>query len=61
VRPGITGLAQVNGCRGGMQVAEDLKKRLSFDLAYVDNYSFVLDAKIMIATCFGLLRPKNAY
>jgi lipopolysaccharide/colanic/teichoic acid biosynthesis glycosyltransferase len=61
VRPGITGLAQVNGWRGGMQVAEDLKKRLSFDLAYVDNYSLLLDAKIVIATCIALLRPKNAY
>ena len=61
VRPGITGLAQVNGWRGGMQVAEDLKKRLSFDLAYVDNYSLLLDAKIMMATCIALLRPNNAY
>lgn len=61
VRPGITGLAQVNGWRGGMQVAEDLQKRLSFDLAYVDNYSLLLDAKIVLATCVALLRPKNAY
>jgi lipopolysaccharide/colanic/teichoic acid biosynthesis glycosyltransferase len=45
----------------GMQVAEDLKKRLSFDLTYVDNYSLLLDAKIMLVTCIALLRPKNAY
>jgi exopolysaccharide biosynthesis polyprenyl glycosylphosphotransferase len=61
VRPGITGLAQVNGWRGGMQVAEDLRTRLAFDLAYVDNYSLLLDAKIVIATAFAMLRPKNAY
>ena len=61
VRPGITGLAQVNGWRGEMQVPEDLTNRLSFDLAYVDNYSLLLDAKIMLATCVALLRPKNAY
>jgi exopolysaccharide biosynthesis polyprenyl glycosylphosphotransferase len=61
VRPGITGLAQVNGRRGGMQVAEDLNKRLSFDLAYIDNYSLLLDAKIVLVTCFALLKPNNAY
>jgi lipopolysaccharide/colanic/teichoic acid biosynthesis glycosyltransferase len=61
VRPGITGLAQVNSWRGGMQVAEDLKKRLSFDLAYIDNYSLLLDAKIVFATVLALLRPQNAY
>jgi exopolysaccharide biosynthesis polyprenyl glycosylphosphotransferase len=61
VLPGITGLAQVKGWRGGMQVAEDLKNRLFFDLAYVENYSLLLDAKILFATTLALLRPKNAY
>jgi polysaccharide biosynthesis protein PslA len=61
VRPGITGLAQVNGRRGGMQVAEDLRQRLAFDLAYIDNYSLLLDAKIAIATAFAMLKPQNAY
>jgi lipopolysaccharide/colanic/teichoic acid biosynthesis glycosyltransferase len=44
-----------------MQVAEDLNKRLSFDLAYIDNYSLLLDAKIVLMTCFALLKPNNAY
>jgi exopolysaccharide biosynthesis polyprenyl glycosylphosphotransferase len=61
VLPGITGLAQVNGCRGGMRVKEDLKNRLAFDLAYVENYSLLLDMKIMFATALALLRPNNAY
>jgi exopolysaccharide biosynthesis polyprenyl glycosylphosphotransferase len=61
VRPGITGLAQINGWRGGMEVAEDLRKRLACDLAYVDNYSLLLDVKIAIATAFAVLRPTNAY
>jgi exopolysaccharide biosynthesis polyprenyl glycosylphosphotransferase len=61
VRPGITGLAQINGRRGGMQVAEDLRQRLAFDLAYIDNYSLLLDAKIAIATAFAMLKPQNAY
>jgi exopolysaccharide biosynthesis polyprenyl glycosylphosphotransferase len=61
VRPGITGLAQVSGWRGGMEVAEDLEKRLAYDLAYVDNYSLLLDMKIAIATVFVVLRGSNAY
>jgi exopolysaccharide biosynthesis polyprenyl glycosylphosphotransferase len=61
VRPGITGLAQINGWRGGMEVAEDLRKRLACDLAYVDNYSLLMDVKIAIATAFAVLRPTNAY
>lgn len=61
VLPGITGLAQVNGWRGGMQVTEDLKNRLYFDLAYIENYSLMLDVRIIFATIFALVRPKNAY
>ena len=61
VRPGITGLAQVNGWRGGMQVAEELGNRLAFDLAYIDNYSLLLDVKIVFATVFAMVRPRNAY
>ncbi len=61
VRPGITGLAQVNGWRGGMEVAEDLEKRLAYDLAYIDNYSLLLDMKIAIATVSAVLRRSNAY
>lgn len=61
MRPGITGLAQVSGWRGGMEVAEDLEKRLAHDLAYIANYSLLLDARIAIATIFVVLRRSNAY
>lgn len=61
VRPGITGLAQIRGCRGGMEVAEELRQRLACDLAYIDNYSLLLDLKIVIGTAAALLRPRNAY
>jgi exopolysaccharide biosynthesis polyprenyl glycosylphosphotransferase len=61
VRPGITGLAQVKGCRGGMEVSEELRRRLACDLAYIDNYSLVLDLKIAIGTAAALLWPRNAY
>ena len=45
VRPGITGLAQING-RGFLQWEE----RFRYDLQYVDNLSFALDAKIVLGT-----------
>ncbi len=61
VRPGITGLAQVNGWRGGMQIREDLVNRLTSDLAYIDNYSLMLDVKIVFATILAVVKPKNAY
>jgi exopolysaccharide biosynthesis polyprenyl glycosylphosphotransferase len=61
VRPGITGLAQVNGWRGGMQVREDLENRLASDLAYIDNYSLMLDVKIVFATILAVVKPRNAY
>jgi exopolysaccharide biosynthesis polyprenyl glycosylphosphotransferase len=61
VRPGITGLAQISGWRGGMEDAGHLEKRLAFDLTYIDNYSLLLDARILIATPLTMLRAKNAY
>lgn len=61
MRPGITGLSQINGWRGGMDVAEKLEKRLEWDLAYIEKYSLALDVRILLATVFVLLRPTNAY
>jgi len=61
VRPGITGLAQVKGSRGGMEVTEHLQQRIAYDLEYINNYSLLLDAKIVIATVFVVLGRSNAY
>jgi lipopolysaccharide/colanic/teichoic acid biosynthesis glycosyltransferase len=61
VRPGITGLAQVKGSRGGMEVTEQLEQRLAYDLEYINNYSLLLDAKIAIATVYAVLGRSNAY
>jgi exopolysaccharide biosynthesis polyprenyl glycosylphosphotransferase len=61
VRPGISGLAQVKGSRGGMEVVEQLEQRLAYDLEYINNYSFLLDAKIALATVYALVHPSNAY
>jgi exopolysaccharide biosynthesis polyprenyl glycosylphosphotransferase len=61
VRPGITGLAQVKGSRGGMEVTEQLEQRLAYDLDYINNYSLLLDVKIAIATVSVVLGRSNAY
>jgi exopolysaccharide biosynthesis polyprenyl glycosylphosphotransferase len=61
MRPGITGLAQIRGWRGGMDTAEELAKRLEYDLAYIDEYSLILDVRILLATTLVVLRPTNAY
>lgn len=55
VRPGITGLAQVNGYRGDTSI----KKRIEYDLFYIENWTFGLDIKIFILTIFK--GHKNAY
>ncbi|WP_297980569.1 undecaprenyl-phosphate glucose phosphotransferase [uncultured Methanobrevibacter sp.] len=55
VRPGLTGLAQVNGFRGNTSI----DKRIEYDIRYVENWSLTLDIKIMFLTIFK--RNKNAY
>jgi polysaccharide biosynthesis protein PslA len=51
VRPGITGLAQVNGCRGSTTRAKDAIARIDYDLEYIENWSLWLDLKIIVKTC----------
>lgn len=55
MKPGITGLAQANGCRGPIFSREALDRRLAYDLHYVDHWSLGLDGKIMIWTLLLLL------
>jgi putative colanic acid biosysnthesis UDP-glucose lipid carrier transferase len=61
VRPGITGLAQVNGWRGETDTLEKMVKRVEFDHKYIRNWSWWLDLQIMFQTVFVLLKSKNAY
>lgn len=58
-RPGLTGLAQVSGCRGLAADAASVRARTEFDIAYVDNWSFWLDLKIIFKTVLILLRLKS--
>ena len=61
VKPGITGWAQVNGWRGETDTLEKMQKRVDYDLAYIRNWSFWMDMKIIFMTVFGGFRGKNAY
>jgi putative colanic acid biosynthesis UDP-glucose lipid carrier transferase len=61
VLPGITGLAQVNGCRGETTRLEDMEKRVNFDLDYLRHWSPLLDIKIILLTAVKVLRDDQAY
>lgn len=61
-KPGITGWAQVNGYRGETKELIDMKKRVIFDIWYIENWSFLLDLKIIIQTVTNIFKgEKNAY
>lgn len=57
VRPGLTGWAQVNGFRGDTSI----KKRIEYDLYYIENWTLGLDIKILFLTFFKGFVNKNAY
>lgn len=56
VRPGITGLAQVNGYIGETKTIEDITERVKYDLWYVENRSLALDVKIMLKSAVIFLK-----
>jgi putative colanic acid biosynthesis UDP-glucose lipid carrier transferase len=60
-RPGLTGLAQVNGYRGEIITREDLEKRIELDIAYIQNWSIGKDILIVLKTVPCLFGHKNAY
>ncbi len=61
VKPGITGWAQINGFRGQTESLEKMKKRIEYDLYYVEHFSLWLDLKIIIMTVFKGWTNPNAY
>jgi Undecaprenyl-phosphate glucose phosphotransferase len=61
VKPGITGWAQVNGLRGETDTLEKMQRRVEFDLNYIENWSLLLDLKIIILTLFSKSAYRNAY
>ena len=62
VKPGITGWAQVNGCRGETQELNKMKERIEFDLHYLQNWTIWLDLWIIMRTVWVVvMRRDNAY
>lgn len=61
VKPGITGLAQVNGWRGETDTTEKMAMRVKYDLEYINHWSLWLDLKIIAKTMFSGMRGNNAY
>jgi exopolysaccharide biosynthesis polyprenyl glycosylphosphotransferase len=63
IKPGITGLAAVNGYRGGTKDLDLMKKRIEYDIYYLENWSLLLDLKIVWKTFWEMLtfRIPNAY
>jgi len=61
VRPGITGWAQIHGLRGETRSIERMKKRVDFDLDYIDNWSLLLDLNILWRTVFACVVRDDAY
>jgi len=56
IKPGITGLAQINGYRGETDTLDKMKQRVEFDMRYINNWSFWLDIEILLKTIPALLR-----
>ena len=61
VLPGITGYAQVNGYRGETRDTAKMEKRIEYDVWYIENWSLMLDIKIILMTVFKMIKgDKNA-
>jgi Undecaprenyl-phosphate glucose phosphotransferase len=61
VRPGLTGLAQVNGLRGEIRTIERAKRRVELDKEYIDRWSLWLDIRILFATVRAVFLDSDAY
>ncbi|AWH84456.1 undecaprenyl-phosphate glucose phosphotransferase [Flavobacterium album] len=62
VKPGITGLAQVRGARGEISSDEDMIFRIKYDVFYIENWSLLLDLKIIVQTVVNIfMGDEKAY
>lgn len=59
VKPGITGLAQVKGYRGEIEKNEDMENRISLDIFYIENWTFLLDLKIIWQTIYNVFKGEE--
>jgi putative colanic acid biosynthesis UDP-glucose lipid carrier transferase len=61
IKPGITGLAQVNGCRGETETLDKMERRVHFDHQYIREWSMWLDVRILFQTFKIVFTRHNAY
>ena len=61
VKPGITGWAQIHGLRGETDTDDKMRRRVEYDLHYIDNWSLGLDLQILIRTVVSPRSYSNAY
>jgi putative colanic acid biosynthesis UDP-glucose lipid carrier transferase len=61
VPPGITGLAQINGCRGETSRLEEMKSRIEYDLDYLRQWKPSLDVRILFKTVIQIFHDRKAY
>ncbi|MFD2563581.1 exopolysaccharide biosynthesis polyprenyl glycosylphosphotransferase [Aquimarina rubra] len=59
VKPGITGMAQVKGYRGEVENDEDIVNRIKYDIFYIENWSLLLDLKIILDTIINLIKGQE--
>jgi lipopolysaccharide/colanic/teichoic acid biosynthesis glycosyltransferase len=58
-KPGITGWAQVNGYRGETIELIEMKKRVEYDIYYIENWNFLLDLKIIFLTVYNMMKGEE--
>lgn len=61
MKPGITGLAQVSGWRGETETLDQIRKRVEHDIHYIENWSLVMDAQIILRTIMGGFTGRQAF
>ncbi|TGV03836.1 undecaprenyl-phosphate glucose phosphotransferase [Flavivirga rizhaonensis] len=59
VKPGITGLAQISGFRGEIEEEKDIINRVKYDIFYIENWSLLLDLKIMLQTFLNAIKGEE--
>lgn len=59
IKPGITGLAQTNGYRGEVENEKDIINRVKYDIFYIENWSILLDIKIIVLTIINAIKGEE--
>jgi putative colanic acid biosynthesis UDP-glucose lipid carrier transferase len=59
IKPGITGLAQTKGLRGEIETERDMVNRIKFDVFYIENWTLILDLKIIYQTIVNIYRGED--